>query len=132
MYYNCTKLRKNNNFNINLGISGFGIGVPNNLCCIQTIQITIQITDAGKAFDSSADDNDGDVSLTRSVPGQFDEPDLMLDSFSRVVCGDGATSLHSDEWQDGRIKQKDFLEKVSIFRESITKDCAFACKHMWR
>jgi hypothetical protein len=25
----------------NLGISGFGIGIPNNLCCIQTIQITI-------------------------------------------------------------------------------------------
>ncbi len=29
------------NNNINLGISGFGIGIPNNLCCIQTIQITI-------------------------------------------------------------------------------------------
>jgi hypothetical protein len=37
------------NNNINLGISGFGIGIPNNLCCIQTIQITIQITDAGRS-----------------------------------------------------------------------------------
>ncbi len=51
-----------------------------------------------EAFDSSADDNDGVVSLTRSALRQFDEPDLMLDSFSRVVCGDGATSLRSDEW----------------------------------
>ena len=29
------------NNNTHLGISGFGIGIPNNLCCIQTIQITI-------------------------------------------------------------------------------------------
>ncbi len=64
-----------------------------------------------EAFDSSADDNDGDVSLTKSVPGQFDEADLMLDSFSRVVCGDVATSLRSDDLQDSRIKQKDFMEE---------------------
>jgi hypothetical protein len=64
-----------------------------------------------EAFDSSADDNDGAFSLTRSVPGQFDEPDIMLDRVIRVVCGDGATSLRSDEWQDRRIKQKYFMEK---------------------
>jgi hypothetical protein len=82
-----------------------------------------------EAFDSSADDNDGVISLTRSVPGQFDEPDLMLDSFSRVVCGDRASSLCSDEWQDSRMKQKDFMEKMSIFREKMMNDCSFACKH---
>jgi hypothetical protein len=80
-----------------------------------------------EALGSSADDND-DISLTRSVPaGKFFRPDLMLDRVSRVVCGDGATSLRSDGWQDGRIKQKDFMEKMSIFRESMMRDCAFAC-----
>ncbi len=38
------------NNNIHLGILGFGFGIPNNLCCIQTIQITIQITDAGRSI----------------------------------------------------------------------------------
>ncbi len=33
-----------------------------------------------EAFDSSADDNDGVVSLTRSVPGEFYGPDLMLET----------------------------------------------------
>jgi hypothetical protein len=72
-----------------------------------------------EAFDFSANDNDDITSLTRSVPGQFDEPDLMLDRVSsRVGCGDRATSLHSDEWQDSRIKQKDFMAKMSIFRKN--------------
>jgi hypothetical protein len=44
-----------------------------------------------EAFDSSADNSDD------SVPGQFDEPDLMLDRVSRVVCGDEASSICSDE-----------------------------------
>ncbi len=65
-----------------------------------------------EAFDSSANDSYGDFSLTRSVPGQFDESDLMLDRVSRVVCGDGASSLCSDEWQDSRNKQKDFMERI--------------------
>lgn len=76
-----------------------------------------------EAFDSSADDD------SDGVPGQFDEPDLMLDRVSRVVCGDGASSLCSDEWQDSRNKQKDFMERMSIFREKIMNDCNFACKH---
>jgi hypothetical protein len=83
---------------------------------------------AEEALDSFADDND-DISLTRSVPGELYGADLMLDRVSRVVCGDGATSLRSDERQDGRIKEKDFMEKMSIFRESMMRDCAFACKH---
>jgi hypothetical protein len=29
--------------NVHRGISEFGLGIPNNLCCIQTIQIIIQI-----------------------------------------------------------------------------------------
>ncbi len=71
-----------------------------------------------EALNSSANDNDDITSLTRSLPGQFDEPDLMLDRVSRKGCGDGATSLHSDEWQDSRNKQKDFMEKMSIFRKN--------------
>ncbi len=81
-----------------------------------------------EALDSSANDNDDTTSLTRSVPGQFDEPDLKLDRVSRVVCGDGATSLHSDEWQDSRIEQKDFMEKCQS-SEKMMLDCVFACDH---
>jgi hypothetical protein len=66
-----------------------------------------------EALDSSTNDNDDITSITRSVPEEFNEPDLM-----RVVCGDGATSLHSDEWQDSRIEQKDFMAKMSIFRKN--------------
>ncbi len=79
-------------------------------------------------MDSSANDNDDITSLTRSVPGQFDEPDLMLDRVSREGCGDGATSLHSDEWQDSRIEQKDFMEKCQS-SEKMMLDCEFACAH---
>ncbi len=82
-----------------------------------------------EAFSSSANDNDDITSLTRSVPGQFDGPDLMLDRVSRVGCGDGATSLHSDEWQNSRIEQKDFMAKMSIFRKKLMLDCEFACDH---
>ncbi len=59
-----------------------------------------------EALDSSTNDNDDIISITRSVPEEFYEPDLM-----RVVCGDGASSLCSDEWQDSSNKQKDFMEK---------------------
>jgi hypothetical protein len=52
-----------------------------------------------EALDSSTNDNDDITSITRSVPEEFYEPDLM-----RVVCGDGASSLCSDEWQDSRNK----------------------------
>ncbi len=63
------------------------------------------------------------------MPGEFCGPDLMLDRVSRrVVCGDGATSLRSDEWQDSRIKQKDFMENVDLQRNMI-RDCTFACNH---
>jgi hypothetical protein len=71
---------------------------------------------AEEAFDSSADDDDNDdVSLSCSVSGEFDEPELMLDRVSRVVCGDGATRLRSDE--------------CIMYRENMMRDCAFACHH---
>ncbi len=77
-----------------------------------------------EALDSSTNDYDDITSITRSVPEEFYELDLM-----RVVCGDGASSLCSDEWQDSRIEQKDFMEKMSIFRKKMMNDFVFACEH---
>ncbi len=55
-----------------------------------------------EALDSYTNDNDDITSITRSVPEEFYEPDLV-----RVVWGgDGASRLCSDEWQDSRNKQK--------------------------
>ncbi len=59
-----------------------------------------------EALNSSTNNNDDITSITRSVPEEFYEPDLM-----RVVCADGASILCSDEWQDSRNKQKDFMGK---------------------
>jgi hypothetical protein len=66
-----------------------------------------------EALDSSTNDNYDITSITRSVLEEFYEPDLM-----RVVCGDGASSLLcSDEWQNSRNKQKDFMENVNLQRK---------------
>jgi hypothetical protein len=60
-----------------------------------------------EALDSSTNDNDDITSITRSVPEEFYDLDLMR----VVLCGDGASSLCSDEWQARRNKQRDFMEK---------------------
>jgi hypothetical protein len=70
-----------------------------------------------EALDSSADDSDGDVSLTRSVPGQFDEPDLMLDSFSRLYVVMGLQVYVVTNGRIAGLNRKVSWENVNLQRK---------------